>query len=131
MRLSRRLARFNRVVTNRVQGVWAPRLPPWAVLLHTGRRSGRAYRTPVMAFPAGDRLVVALLYGPDADWVQNLAAAPGQVVRAGHTYALVGPVRVTPTAATPELDDLSPLGRSYCRLATHQAVVGLGARVDR
>ena len=130
MRLPRRLARFNRVVTNRVQGLWAPRVPPWAVLLHAGRRSGRGYRTPVLAFTTGEHLVVALLYGEESDWLRNLMAGPGQVVRRGRTYALVGAPRVTPTSATPELANLSLLGRSYCRLATHQAVLGLGARLD-
>lgn len=55
IRLPRALARINRVVTNRVMGLWAPYLPPWAVLLHTGRRSGRAYRTVLFAFVRGTR----------------------------------------------------------------------------
>ncbi len=128
MRFPRGLARFNRVVTNRVQGVWAPALAPWAVLLHTGRRSGRAYRTPVLAFRSGRHLVVALVYGRESDWLRNLTAAPGQVVRRRRTYDLVGAPRVTPTDDTPELAELSRRARAYCRLATHQAVLELGAR---
>jgi hypothetical protein len=41
MHLSRRVARSNRVVTNHVQRVYAWLVPPWAVILHRGRRSGR------------------------------------------------------------------------------------------
>ena len=37
MPLPRSLARFNKKVTNRIQGLWAPWLPPWAVIIHKGR----------------------------------------------------------------------------------------------
>ena len=53
MKLSRPVAHFNRVANNRIQGVYAWLVPPWAVILHRGRRSGRAYRTPVLAFRDG------------------------------------------------------------------------------
>jgi deazaflavin-dependent oxidoreductase (nitroreductase family) len=90
--LPRRLARFNRVVTNPIQGVYAWALPPWAVICHRGRRSGRAYRTPVVALRRGRTLRVAVLYGEESDWVQNLlSAGGGQVVRGGRTYALINP----------------------------------------
>lgn len=129
MKLSRRVARFNKLVNNRVQGVYAWALPPWAVVLHRGRRSGRPYRTPVMAFRAGDELVVALLYGKESDWVRNLRANGGSVVRGGRTYELAGPPRVVATAdAGAELARLAPPIRRYCRLAEHQAVLPLGER---
>ena len=41
MKLSRRVARFNKRINNRIQGIYAWLLPPWAVILHEGRRSGR------------------------------------------------------------------------------------------
>jgi deazaflavin-dependent oxidoreductase (nitroreductase family) len=86
MRLPRALARFNRVVTNRVQGLWAPYLPPWIMVLHIGRRSRRSLRTPVMGAIHGDQIVIPLLYGPDSDWVRNLlAAGQGDVIRLGRT----------------------------------------------
>jgi len=86
MKLPRALARFNRVATNRVQGLWAPYLPPWTMVVHTGRRSGKAYRTPVMASVHGDEIVFPLLYGPESDWVQNLlAAGQAEVIRTGRT----------------------------------------------
>lgn len=91
IQLPRRLARFNRVVTNPIQDAWAWVLPPWAVLVHRGRRTGRLYRTPVMAARRGDELWVHVLYGLESDWVQNLlAAGEGQVVWRGHTHPLSG-----------------------------------------
>ena len=53
MKLSRSVARFNKVVTNRLQGVYALACASLAVILHRRRRSGRAYRTPVLAFRQG------------------------------------------------------------------------------
>lgn len=92
MRFRRRLAHFNKSVTNRVQGQWAWLLPPWAVVLHKGRRSGREYRTPVMALLRGGQLKICVLYGTESDWVQNLlAAGGGEVVRCGRTYRFTEP----------------------------------------
>ncbi len=65
MRLSRRVAHFNRRVTNRIQGLYAWLLPPWAVIVHRGRRSGRNYRTPLFAFRRDRTIVIALLYGEE------------------------------------------------------------------
>jgi len=129
MKLPRRLARFNKVVTNRVQGVYAWVAPPWAVIVHRGRRSGRTYRTPVLAFRPGRALVVPLLYGEESDWLRNLlAAGGGRVVRAGRTHELRGP-RVVATDASAELERLSPPARAYCRLADKQMVAELGERL--
>ncbi len=75
MQLPRRLARFNKVVTNRVFGPLAGRVPPWIVVEHVGRRSGRVYHVVVWAFPYRNDLVIALTYGPRADWVQNVVNA--------------------------------------------------------
>ncbi|NIH81185.1 nitroreductase family deazaflavin-dependent oxidoreductase [Amycolatopsis viridis] len=77
MVLSKKVARFNRVATNRVLGPLSMWLPGFAMIVHRGRRSGRTYRTPVKTFRVADSLVVALTYGPDADWVRNVLAAGG------------------------------------------------------
>ena len=49
-RAMRVIAHFNKYVTNPLQRLWAPWLPYMAVIEHTGRKSGKPYRTPVMAF---------------------------------------------------------------------------------
>lgn len=95
-RAMRAIARFNRYVTNPVQRLWAPRLRHMAVIEHTGRTSGRTYRTPVMAFVEDARLSVVLNYGAKSDWVRNVQAAGGAVVtREGRRYTLTDP-RVVP-----------------------------------
>jgi deazaflavin-dependent oxidoreductase (nitroreductase family) len=75
--LGRRVARFNRRVTNRITGPLAPWLPGFGVILHVGRTSGREFRTPVNVFRHDAGYVVALTYGSHADWVQNVLAAGG------------------------------------------------------
>ncbi|TNC18764.1 nitroreductase family deazaflavin-dependent oxidoreductase [Amycolatopsis alkalitolerans] len=77
MVLSKRVAKFNRVATNRVLGRIAGRVPGFGKIVHRGRRSGREYRTPVNVFRVPEGYVVALTYGPKTDWVRNVLAADG------------------------------------------------------
>jgi deazaflavin-dependent oxidoreductase (nitroreductase family) len=130
MKLSRRVARFNKLINNRVQGIYAWILPPWAVVLHRGRRSGRPYRTPLLAFKRDRTLVIALLYGEESDWLRNLrAAGGGRVVRAGRTYELSAPRVVDTSAAGAELSSLLAPARAYCRIAEKQVIVEMGDRL--
>jgi deazaflavin-dependent oxidoreductase (nitroreductase family) len=129
MKLSRGVARFNRRVTNRIQGLYAWLVPPWAVILHRGRRSGRRYRTPLFAFRRGRTLVIALLYGQESDWLRNLRAGGGHVVRAGRTFSVRAPEVVDTSGAGPILARLSPPARAYCRLAEKLAILELAEQL--
>ena len=61
-------------------------------VLHTGRRSGRLYRTPVNAFRTPYGYVIALTYGPDSDWPKNVLAAGGCTLLTRRTAVpLTGP----------------------------------------
>ena len=77
MVIPRSIARFNRVVTNRISSLVAGWLPGFGIVEHAGRRSGRVYRTPVNVFRTWDGYVIALTYGPDTDWVKNVLSAGG------------------------------------------------------
>jgi deazaflavin-dependent oxidoreductase (nitroreductase family) len=79
MPLTQGIARANRRLTNPIFRRFAGRIPPFAIIEHTGRHSGRSYRTPIMAFPSvdGDGFVVALTYGQDVDWLHNIQAQGG------------------------------------------------------
>jgi deazaflavin-dependent oxidoreductase (nitroreductase family) len=91
VRAPRALARFNKRVTNPIQSVYAPHLPPWAVVEHRGRKSGRTYRTPVLSFRSGATLAVVLFYGTETDWIRNvLAAGEATVTRGGTDYTWTG-----------------------------------------
>lgn len=97
MPLPRRLARFNRHATNRFFGLFAGRLPPWAIVHHRGRVTGRPYATPVTAFRRHGGFVVPLTYGAaSTEWVANVLAAGGCVLeRAGERIELGEPQVVT------------------------------------
>ena len=77
MPIPRGIARFNRRVTNRVTRHIVGWLPGFALLFHTGRRSGKTYRTPVNVFRDGDGYRIAFTYGADSDWIRNVMAAGG------------------------------------------------------
>ena len=106
MPLPKALARFNRVVTNRISRPLAGRLPGFGVVIHKGRRSGREYRTPVNVFRRDGGFELALTYGPNADWVKNVMAAGGaEVLYRGRIHDLTGPrlVKDPPDTAVPRM----------------------------
>ena len=77
MHLPRLLARINRRVVNPLQRHYAGVIPGHGIVEHTGRRTGRAYRTPVLVFSAPEGFSMIVGYGLHSDWVQNLLAANG------------------------------------------------------
>jgi deazaflavin-dependent oxidoreductase (nitroreductase family) len=92
MPLPRAVARINRRVTNRLLTGLATRLPGFGVVVHTGRRSRRQYRTPVSVFRRGDRFTIALTYGLNSDWVRNVLAEGGCTLETrGRTLGLSRP----------------------------------------
>jgi deazaflavin-dependent oxidoreductase (nitroreductase family) len=93
MPIPRLVARANRYLLNPLLLRVAGWLPPFMIIEHRGRTSGKRYRTPVIGFfeSGGDSIVVVLTYGAQVDWLKNLAAADGGAVLArGHVYP-VGP----------------------------------------
>lgn len=91
MLLPRWLARANKAGLNRVAKHVVPWLPPFALIVHHGRKSGHRYETPVMVFREGDRFLIALTYGGDhTDWVKNVVAGKGCELRTGGRAYRVG-----------------------------------------
>ncbi len=66
---------FTTHVFNPISRRFARWLPGFGILGYTGRKSGKAYRTPLNIFRHGDDWVVALTYGSDVQWVKNVLAA--------------------------------------------------------
>jgi deazaflavin-dependent oxidoreductase (nitroreductase family) len=90
--LPRWLARANKAGLNRVVKHAAPWAPTLGLVVHTGRRTGRRYETPVMVFPAPGGFVIALTYGPGTEWVKNVVAAGGCELRTGgRTLTMASP----------------------------------------
>lgn len=98
------------------------RLPPWATVHHVGRRSGKQYATPVVAFAgraAGTsevQVLTPLPWGATVDWAQNvLAAGSYRLTRGGVDYQvdrlrLVGKDEADPLLASAPRTLLSLIG---------------------
>src|SRR3954447_7833194 len=89
--------------------------PIFALVRHRGRRSGRAYQTPVAARRLADGFIIALAFGAQVDWHRNLEAAGGGVIRwRGRDYQVTGPETIDADEALPAFD---PVQRLFLRLA--------------
>ena len=76
--LGRRMARFNLLITNRLTLRFAGRFPGFGIVIHTGRQTGRTYRTPVLLFSSPNgHVLIALTYGRNSQWVKNVLTAGG------------------------------------------------------
>ena len=79
-------------VVNPVVRHVAGRLPMFCIATYRGRTSGRTYHTPLNVFVRGSRVVFALTYGEDVQWVRNVIAAGGCEIRTrGRQLHLVHP----------------------------------------
>ncbi|WP_132993892.1 nitroreductase family deazaflavin-dependent oxidoreductase [Gordonia zhaorongruii] len=97
MRIPRVVAHANKFITNPIQGLWAGRIAPWAIVEHIGRKSNRRYEAPVLAYVQDDRIAIVLNYGTEADWVRNvLAAGEFTLVRSGERLHVAG-ARIVPS----------------------------------
>lgn len=77
MHIPRFMRQVNRVFTNPVLGTFAWLVPPLAVVHHVGRKTGREYRSPVVAFRTHAGIVIPMTYGRDVDWARNVVRAKG------------------------------------------------------
>jgi len=97
--------RVNRGVTNkRVLRSAGTAGASASVIHHVGRSSGRDYATPIGSMATEGGYLVALPYGPRADWVKNvLAAGRATLVHDGTTYTVDEPTVVPTATVTSEL----------------------------
>ena len=92
MHIPRFMRNVNRVVTNPMLRTVAWLVPPLAVVHHVGRKSGCAYRTPVVAFHGDAGVVIPMTYGRDVDWARNIVRARGcELERGGRRIVLRDP----------------------------------------
>jgi deazaflavin-dependent oxidoreductase (nitroreductase family) len=76
------------------------RFRAYSIVKHTGRRSGRHYQNPVSAYPLGDGFVIPVLYGSGSQWVRNVMANGGCVLRTkGRDFILTRPEIIPPSQA--------------------------------
>jgi deazaflavin-dependent oxidoreductase (nitroreductase family) len=72
-----------------------------SVIRHTGRRSGRAYETPVIVARDDGHFLIALPYGQRTDWLKNvLGTGCAAIVANGCTYDVDQPEVIPMAEAT-------------------------------
>ncbi|MGW5384895.1 nitroreductase family deazaflavin-dependent oxidoreductase [Nocardia sp. NPDC003963] len=88
----------------------APVLPGYAVIEHTGRKSGARYETPICVFRKDGTVAVVLLHG-ETDWVRNVIAAGRARLRCRRGPLLLSNPRIVgPRRATPDMPRGARLG---------------------
>jgi deazaflavin-dependent oxidoreductase (nitroreductase family) len=94
-----RMWRFRHIATRHLNPVLvrvAGNLPGFGIVIHSGRTTGRVYRSPINVFRRGNSYIFFLTYGSDAQWVKNILAAGSCSLEArGRVVELVDPVVVT------------------------------------
>jgi len=111
--------RSERPLAGRIFGLFTPILngvvariagrryvPLYVLLRHQGRRSGRAYATPVVGMRVPGGFAVPMAFGEGTDWYRNIVAAGGATIRQNGTEHQL----VEPTAIDPD-SDASPFAR--------------------
>lgn len=120
----RAIARATSPLTLRLSG--RRYFPLWAVLHHTGRRSGRAYSIPVAIRASADAFTISLPWGEGTHWVQNVLAAGGCTIRwRGRDYTAVDPRVIEPEEAA---SAFSFWQRAILRVAGVRSVLRLRRR---
>jgi len=101
--LPRRIALFNKRYTNRLIEPIVRRVPGFVAVHHRGRITGGEYRTPLFGFSSNGGLLIALTYGTQADWVQNVLASGGYAEQARERRLIKSAQLVHRRVAGPQL----------------------------
>lgn len=130
MKMPGSIRQFNKRVINPLtariaRSSWGP----FCIIYHTGRRSGKAYLTPVIAFPTKDGFVIALTYGPEVDWYRNLRAAGGcKILWHKQIYTIK---KIEPLEPKNALALLPPIFRTVLGLVSLQDYIKLAGETPR
>ena len=77
-------------------------IPVWGVVRHRGRKSGRAFATPIALGATREAFMVPLPWGAGTDWCRNVVAAGGGAIRyRGRDYDVHDPQVVSVDVARP------------------------------
>ena len=86
------LRRFSRLFNPLQMRTAGSRGASTSVIRYVGRKSGRAYATPVDAVATEDGFVIALPYGSRSNWVRNVVVSgTATIVGDGHAYPVDRP----------------------------------------
>ena len=76
-------------------------VPLYVLLRHRGRRSGRAYATPVVGMRVPGGFAIPMAFGEGADWYRNIVAEGRATIRQqGTEHQLGDPAAIDPDSAS-------------------------------
>ena len=107
--MNRSIRRFNKRYFNRFSRLLSGfKGSPWSLIVHQGRKSGRAYTTPVVVVAVDEKLYTPLPYGTDVDWLQNVLHHGGGIVKKeGQWFSVCDPVLLPASEALINLPERS------------------------
>lgn len=113
---------FNKYVLNPLMLRFAGRTHWYAAVIHhTGRNSGKSYRTAVVADRIADGFIVPLPYGTRVDWLLNTIAGNSATITVhGRTSAVTAPEIIDAATALPLLTQ--PRRRVFARFGVKNFV---------
>jgi hypothetical protein len=71
---------------------------PFSLVRHVGRKTGRAYETPLILAPVDGGFVAELTYGTTVSWYRNVVSANGCTVLVGGAERVIDGIEDYPTA---------------------------------
>lgn len=127
MPLPASIARFNKRWTNRLIEPLIGRFPGFVTVHHVGRRSGTCYATPLYAFNVSptNSVVIALTYGPTADWLLNVQAGPACLQTGTTSRPIVSASVIDHSEASASMPLAARLATRYLRIR-HFALLETG-----
>ena len=98
-----RIRVINKRVTNKILiHIAGKDLGMFAILSHTGRKSGKIYQIPIIVEPLQNGFVIALTYGKKTDWYENVKAKGGCSLKwKRREYTLTNPEFIDQEQALP------------------------------
>ena len=98
-----RIRGMNKHITNKILiHIAGKDVGLFAILSHTGRKSGKIYQIPIIVEPVLKGFVIALTYGKKTDWYKNVKAKGACSLRwKRKEYALTNPEFIDQEQALP------------------------------
>ena len=107
-----RIRVMNKHVTNKILiHIAGKDLGMFAILSHTGRKSGKIYQIPIIVEPLQNGFVIALTYGKKTDWYENVKAKGSCSLKwKRQEYTLTNPEFIDQEQALPAFPALFRMG---------------------
>lgn len=97
VKIPNKIRYLNKRFTNRIMmKIAGKKHSPIVLIEHSGRKSRKVYKIPLMAAPCANGFMFALTYGKEVDWYKNVIASNRAILTyQGYRFQLSEPVTVS------------------------------------